>query len=86
MSFPVRKAVYGAYRVPNSTNAQVLSDLAERLKANGWSPVSRESDNVFTGSGEVFLKENPSSILILGTVQEKDRNGVRVSMYSRPLK
>lgn len=83
MEFPVRRAVFGAFLLKNATVPQVLSDLTVRIRAMGWEQVSREADDVFTGSGEVFLKHDPYSIMILGVTAHND--GVRVSMYSRPI-
>ncbi|MBR3707923.1 MAG: hypothetical protein IKM17_02800, partial [Lentisphaeria bacterium] len=83
MEFPVRRAAFGAFLLKNATVPQVLSDLTVRIRAMGWEQVSREADDVFTGSGEVFLKHDPYSIMILGVTAHND--GVRVSMYSRPI-
>lgn len=85
MKFPVRSALFGAYTVRNASVPQTLDDLAVRIGALGWERVSRESDNVFQGTGEVFLKEKPSSLLILGLRKESAGKGVRVSIYTRPL-
>ncbi len=83
MEFPVRNAVFGAFFLENTTVPQALGNLTSGITASGWEKVSRESDHVFSGSGEVFMKSNPQSIMILGIVKNGD--GVRVSMYSRPL-
>lgn len=85
MKFPARSALFGAYTVRNASVPQTLDDLTVRIGALGWERVSRESDHVFEGTGEVFLKEKPSALLILGLRQENGRKAVRVSLYTRPL-
>lgn len=85
MRFPARNALYGGFLVRKAVVPQVLSDMSDRIAAKGWNPVSREADNVFKGSGEVFMKENPSSIMILGIARDSSGKGVRVSIYTRNL-
>ncbi len=85
MEFPVRQSQFGSFRLKGATVPQVLGEVSSGLKSLGWSPVSREADNVFEGAGEVFMKNNPSSILILGIQQTVGGNDVCVSMYTRPL-
>lgn len=65
---------------------QVLGEMTNSLEAMGWQKVSREADNVFEGTGEVFLKDNSSKLMILGIAPDADGRGVRVSMYTRPIK
>ncbi len=83
MEFPVRGAVFGAFQLEKTTVAQTLDSMSSKISALGWEQIGRERDQVFTGSGEVFMKSNPQSMLILGVTQNGD--GVRVSMYTRPL-
>lgn len=85
MNFPVRDATFGAFRIDNALVPQVLSDLALRLEGMGWEKVARETDAVFEGSGEVFLKDGASRILILGVSKTRNGDGVRVSMYTRAI-
>ena len=86
MKFPVRSAVYGAFSLKEKLMPQVLGEMTDQLESMGWQKVSRESDNVFEGTGEVFLKDNSSKLMILGIAPDADGRGVRVSMYSRPIK
>lgn len=86
MKFPVRNAVYGAFSLKERLMPQVLGEMTNSLEAMGWQKVSREADNVFEGTGEVFLKDNSSKLMILGIAPDADGRGVRVSMYTRPIK
>ncbi len=86
MKFPVRNAVYGAFSLKDKLMPQVLGEMTDQLESMGWQKVSRESDNVFEGTGEVFLKDNSSKLMILGIAPDADGRGVRVSMYTRPIK
>ena len=86
MKFPVRNAVYGAFSLKEKLMPQVLGEMTNSLEAMGWQKVSREADNVFEGTGEVFLKDNSSKLMILGIAPDADGRGVRVSMYTRPIK
>ncbi len=83
MEFPVRNAFYGAFQIKERPLSAVLEEAAAKITALGWERVSRETDQVFAGKGEVFMKNNPQSILILGVNGES--GSVRVSMYARPL-
>lgn len=65
---------------------QTVEEMTNHLEAMGWQKVSREADNVFEGTGEVFLTEDSSKLMILGVVPDADGSGVRVSMYTRPIK
>ena len=86
MKFPVRNAVYGAFSLKDKLMPQVLGEMTDQLESMGWQKVSRESDKVFEGTGEVFLKDNSSKLMILGIAPDADGRGVRVSMYTRPIK
>lgn len=85
MRFPARDAVYGACCFREKLMPQVLGEMTDALGAMGWEKVSREADNVFEGTGEVFLKDNAGKLLILGIVNEPGGRGVRVSMYTRAI-
>lgn len=86
MKFPVRNAVYGAFSLKEKLMPQTVEEMTNHLEAMGWQKVSREADNVFEGTGEVFLTEDSSKLMILGVVPDADGRGVRVSMYTRPIK
>lgn len=85
MKFPARGATYGAYSLKEMLMPQALGEVVNQLEAMGWEKVSREADNVFEGTGEIFLKDNASKLLILGIAPDADGRGVRVSMYTRPI-
>ncbi len=85
MKFPARDAVYGSFTVQGAQVQQVMNDLSARIMANGWSAVSQEVENLFEGSGEVFLKEDPQAVFILGIAPMPGNSGVKVSMYTRKL-
>ena len=84
MRFPQRNAVYGAFTSPFETG-QVLGDLAASLKASGWKSVSAEHQDPFTGTGEVFLKDSASEILVIGFSPRK-KGGCLGTLYKRKLK
>lgn len=85
MKFPARDATFGAYSLKEMLLPQALGEMTNQLQAMGWEKVSREADNVFEGSGEIFLKDNASKLLILGVAPDAAGKGVRVSMYTRPI-
>lgn len=65
---------------------QVLGEVTDQLVSMGWEKVSREADHVFEGTGEVFLKDNGTQLMILGLVSHNGGEDVRVSMYTRPIR
>lgn len=85
MRFPARGAVYGAYSMKEKMLPQVLGEVTDQLASMGWEKISREADDVFVGTGEVFLKDNGTQLMILGLLNEAGGRGVRVSMYTRPI-
>lgn len=85
MQFPARNALYGSYDMVNMNISQALSTLSATVAAGGWAPVSGESKMLHGGSGEVFYKENPSRVLILGLQELPGGKGTRVSLYTRQL-
>ena len=86
MKFPAREAVYGAYNMKGKMMPQVLGEVTDQLVSMGWEKVSREADHVFEGTGEVFLKDNGTQLMILGLVSHNGGEDVRVSMYTRPIR
>lgn len=84
MRFPQRNAVYGSFSSPFESG-HVLGDLAASLKASGWKSVSAEHQDPFAGSGEVFLNETSSEILIIG-FSPREKGGCFGTMYKRKLK
>lgn len=81
MRFPKRDAVYGAFSSEFDIQ-QTLPGLAASLKSMGWNSVSGEHLNPADGTGEVFLKNDPPSLLIIGLTPQKER-GCFGSLYQR---
>ena len=81
--FPERKSDFASCFLPGQTRPQVLSGMASRLQAQGWNAASGEIADPFKASGEVFFKEKPMEILLLGAAP-KDQ-GVMMTVYTRPL-
>ena len=84
MRFPQRDAVYGAF-TSQFESGQVLGDLAASLKTAGWESVSAEHQDPFSGTGEVFLKDSASEILVIGFTPQK-KGGCLGTLYKRKLK
>lgn len=85
MEFPKRNSVYGSFRAPFSTR-QTLSDLAVSLRSAGWKSMGKESDSP-RGSGDVFLRDKPSSILIIGILPSQTNPSASTgTIYLRNLK
>ena len=84
ISFPSRGADFVSFTAKGVTRAQTLNEMARRLQAEGWLPASDEIANPFRASGEVFYRESPLSILLLG-VSAETRDGVLVTVYTRPV-
>ena len=81
MRFPKREAVYGAFSSDFDV-PQTLSSLGASLTAMGWKSVSGEHFDPSSGNGEIFMKENPSSLLIIGLTPRKD-GGCFGTLYQR---
>lgn len=84
ISFPARKADFVSFTAKGVTRPQTLDEMARRLQTEGWLPASDEIANPFRASGEVFYRESPLSILLLG-VSAETRDGVLVTVYTRPV-
>lgn len=84
MQFPKRNATFGAF-TSIYTKEQVLADMTALLRAAKWTPMSKESENVFQGTGNLFMKQSPMSILLLGTLPI-EKNETRVNLYLRPVR
>ncbi len=81
MRFPKRDAVYGAFSTDFEIN-QTLPVLAASLESMGWKSVSGEHLDSGNGTGEVFLKNDPPSMLIIGLTPQKNR-GCFGAIYQR---
>lgn len=82
--FPSRGADFVSFTARGVTRAQTVHEMTQRLLAEGWLPASEEIANPFRASGEVFYRESPLSILLLG-VSSETRDGVLVTVYTRPV-
>lgn len=81
--FPERKADFASCFLPGQTRPQVLADMTSRLQAQGWNAATGEIADPFKSTGEVFFREKPMEILLLGAAA-KDQ-GVMMTVYTRPL-
>ena len=79
MYFPKRDAWYGSFKTVVSSS-QALSEIAGKLSTDGWSPFTGEANSGIDGKGEIFLKKNPFSIML---VNFSDNIG---SVYTRRTK
>ena len=62
----------------------MIHEMSLRLNAAGWKPASEEIANPFRASGEVFYREKPLEILLLG-VSASDAKGTAITVYTRPV-
>ncbi len=84
MEFPDRRSVYASCFLPGTTRPQMIHEMSLRLNAAGWKPASEEIANPFRASGEVFYREKPLEILLLG-VSASDAKGTAITVYTRPV-
>jgi hypothetical protein len=80
MQFHKRDTFYGEYKTINSP-AAALSEVSAKLRADGWSPYTGEQNSENGGSGEIFLKTRPKSLMLINF----SSNGVATVM-TRPAK
>ena len=85
MEFPKRGSVYGAFSSPFAS-AQTLSDMAKSLQNAGWKSIGKESSASPLASGDVFLRDKPSAILIIGVSASPDSATSNGTIYLRRLK
>ena len=81
MRFPSRNAVYGAFTSKFNIR-ETLPSLAASLQSMGWSSVSGEHLNPADGSGDIFLRNDSSSMLIIGLTPRKE-GGCFGTLYQR---
>ena len=84
MVFPKRNATYASCFIPNTTRPQLVHEMSKRLLSQGWQAASDEIANPFKASGEVFLRENPLELLLLG-ISKTAPEGTTLTVYTRPL-
>ena len=81
MEFPKRNAVYGAF-TSDFGIAQTLPNVASSLKNSGWNSVTNEHRDPSSGTGEVFMKQPPPSLMIIGFTPTKN-GGCLGTIYKR---
>ncbi len=84
ISFPSRGADFASFTIKGVTRPQAVNEMTVRLQAEGWLPASDEIADPFRASGEVFYRESPLSILLLGVSAETE-DGLMVTVYTRPV-
>ena len=84
MIFPKRNATYASCFMPNATRPQLVHEMSQRLLAQGWQAASDEIANPFKASGEVFLRENPLELMLLG-ISKTTEKGTTLNIYTRPI-
>lgn len=85
MTFSKRSSDFATFTVKNSEIPPVLEQLVIRLKADGWVASSAEHSEIFEGTGEVFVKEDPARLLLVGVVRDAQGHA-QVSFYHRNIK
>ena len=86
MRFPNRGSLFGTYEVAAAEQPEVLDMLTAKIRAAGWAPATAEHADLFEGSGDVFMKEDPAALLLLGVVRDPASGSIQVSFYTRKLK
>ena len=86
MRFPNRGSLFGTYEVPVAERPEVLDLLSAKILSSGWAPASTEHADLFGGGGDVFMKEDPAALLLLGVVRDAASGSTQVSFYTRKLK
>ena len=87
MRFPNRGSLFGTYEVPAAEQPEVLDMLTAKIRAAGWAPATAEHADLFGGSGDVFMKEEPdAALLLLGVARDAASGSIQVSLYTRKLK
>lgn len=84
MIFPKRNATYASCFIPGTTRPQLVHEMSQQLLSQGWKAASDEIANPFRASGEVFLRENPLELLLLG-ISKSTQEGTTLNIYTRPL-
>lgn len=84
MNFTKRDSQFATCSVKSSQIPYLLEQLSIKLKAQGWTPSTAEHTDIFEGTGEVFVKDKPTKLLLIGAVHDTQGN-VQVSYYQREL-
>ncbi|MHB9138743.1 MAG: hypothetical protein ACYC4Q_04995 [Victivallaceae bacterium] len=64
MYFPKRNAWYGEFNT-SRTPAQGLAEITGKISGEGWTAVSKEASSENGGTGDIFLKSKPISVLLV---------------------
>ena len=83
MKFPARKSVYGTFKSPYDKQA-VLPDLVKALQTDGWESTGEAASSA--ASGDIFLKNDGSEMMIIGIMQGEEATSSRGTLYLRRLK
>lgn len=62
--FPKRETWYGMFKTTMEPS-QALAEVSNSLKAQGWTPLTGEASPNYQGHGEMFMKKNSSSIILI---------------------
>jgi hypothetical protein len=80
MKFHKRDASYGEYKTP-SQPAAALDEISVKLRGDGWTSFTGEQNSTNGGSGEIFFKNKPKSLMLVNF----NTNGV-ATVITRPAK
>ena len=83
MKFPARKSVYGTFKSPYDKQS-VLSDLLKALRSDGWKSAGEAASSA--ASGDIFLRNDGSEMMVIGTMQDDKTGTSRGTLYLRRLK
>ena len=64
MYFPNRKTWYGRFKTSMEPE-QALTEVNYALKSQGWTAITGEASGRRPGQGEIFLKKNPLSVMLV---------------------
>ena len=64
MYFPKRDSWYGEFKT-GYTPAQGLAEIAVKMSGEGWTAASKEASSENGGTGDIFLKSKPLSVLLV---------------------
>jgi hypothetical protein len=81
LEFPDRDARYGQFTT-SLPPAQALAELTARLRADGWNPVTPEDGAGISGNGQIFLRAQPLSLMVVNLHASAD-GGSLGAVYSR---
>ncbi len=77
--FPKRKTWYGMFKTRMGPS-QALAEISSSLKAQNWTPVTGEASPNYQGRGEMFMKKNASSIILINFSEDGVANVISRKM------